>query len=98
MGYDTQSPNIPNGLFKSKLVLILMISCDKAAEICDKSQYEEAGFWDILKLKIHVFYCKHCKAHSKKNTQLTALCNKANLHTMSASDKEELKKSLQKEL
>ena len=30
----------------------MKINCDEATTICDKSQYKEAGFWEIIKLNI----------------------------------------------
>jgi hypothetical protein len=49
------------------------ISCEKAATICDKSQYGEASFGEILKLKIHFIFCKICKCYSSQNSILTKL-------------------------
>lgn len=72
-----------------------MISCDKAATICDKTQYREATLIEILKLKFHLFMCKACSEHSKKNTQFTSLCQKANLQSLSEQDKLQMKKQLQ---
>jgi hypothetical protein len=75
-----------------------MISCDKAATICDKTQYGEATFWDILKLKFHLFMCKTCSSFSKKNTQLTTLCEKANLRGLSEQDKLTMKERIKTNL
>ena len=74
-----------------------MISCDKASEICNKSQYKEAGFWDIWKLRFHILFCKHCSSHTKKNTYLTGLCEKANLHTLSAKENEAIKQRIKEQ-
>jgi hypothetical protein len=49
------------------------ISCEKATTICDKSQYGEASFREILKLKIHFIFCKICKCYSSQNSLLTKL-------------------------
>jgi len=35
-----------------------MISCDKAAIICNKAQYREATFMEKIKLRFHLFMCK----------------------------------------
>ena len=72
-----------------------MISCDKAAIICNKAQYGEASFKDKLKLRLHLFICKTCSAFTKKNTQLTTLCEKANLHGLSEQEKVKMKEQLQ---
>jgi len=49
----------------------LFISCDEAKEICDKSQYGEATFWEKVKLTIRLSWCSISKKYSKKNQQLT---------------------------
>lgn len=71
-----------------------MISCEKAKLICNKAQYNEASFFDKIKLKFHLFICKACFGHSKKNSELTALCNKAQLHRLSEGDKEVMRRKL----
>ncbi|ADV48059.1 hypothetical protein I2486_03735 [Cellulophaga sp. E16_2] len=71
-----------------------MISCEKAALICDKAQYEEATFVEKVKLKFHILFCKFCSVHTKKNTQLTSLCDKAKLTNLSELDKEKMKNDL----
>ncbi|GMN10972.1 hypothetical protein MTsPCn9_27160 [Croceitalea sp. MTPC9] len=76
----------------------MKISCDKAAEICNKSQYKEASWWQILKLRFHILYCKSCAKFSAKNTKFTSLCDSANLKTLESSDKESMKKALKEQL
>lgn len=71
-----------------------MDSCEKALHICNKSQYQEASFWEILRLKYHLFICAKCAGHSKKNGRLTELCDQAALKSLSLAEKEELKKKL----
>lgn len=72
----------------------MMISCEKAVDICNKAQYREATNWDILKLKFHLFLCKGCLSHSQKNNKLTSLCKKANLVTLTEEEKKKMKQSL----
>jgi hypothetical protein len=72
----------------------MMISCDKAATICDKAQYKEATFFEKLKLNVHVLICKACAKHTKRNTKFTSLCNKANLNSLSEQEKLEIKQKL----
>ncbi len=76
----------------------MKISCEEASTICNKSQYKEAGFWEILKLKLHILMCKTCAKFTKQNTALTSLCERAGLNTLSESDKEAMKKDLEKHL
>lgn len=72
-----------------------MISCEKAAKICNKSQYNEASLWEKLQLHMHLLVCKTCAKFSKKNTQLTSLCDQANLQGLSEKEKAEMKRKLQ---
>lgn len=72
-----------------------MISCEKAATICNKTQYREATFMEKMKLRFHLFICKNCSKFTKQNTELTAICDKANLQALSEHQKESMKKDLQ---
>ncbi|WP_420320237.1 hypothetical protein [Flagellimonas sp.] len=76
----------------------MKISCEEASEICNKSQYKEASFWQIVKLKLHIFMCKTCAKFTKQNTALTSLCDRAGLSVLSESEKETMKKDLEKHL
>lgn len=51
----------------------LLISCDEATTICDKTQYSEATLLEKIKLNIHLLRCKFCKIYSKQNNILTML-------------------------
>ena len=73
----------------------MKISCEQASHICNKSQYKEAGFWEILRLRLHILTCKACASFTKKNTALTSLCERAGLNTLSEADKESMKKDLE---
>ncbi len=73
-----------------------MISCEKAAIICNKTQYREATFMEKLKLQFHLLICKTCSAFTKKNTELTTLCEKANLQSLSEQEKLKMKEQLQR--
>lgn len=77
----------------------IFISCDEATTICNKSQYKEASFLEIVKLKIHLFSCKICGAYSKQNATLTKVCSK-HLHKTEGERKlcKEEKEALQKEV
>ncbi len=75
-----------------------MISCEKAAKICNKSQYGEASFIEKMKLKFHLLMCKTCSTFSKKNTSFTALCEKANLQSLSEGEKLKMKEQLQNKI
>lgn len=72
----------------------MKISCEQAADICNRSQYKESSFWERLKLRLHLRFCKTCKNYSKKNAKLTTLCDKAGLSSLSKEDKESMKRNL----
>ena len=79
-----------------------MINCNEATSICDKNQYCEASFFDKVRLGLHNFLCHKCKLYSEQNEVMTKIF-KTHLHKTTAAklcaeDKEELKKSLEKEL
>jgi len=71
-----------------------MISCEKAALICNKTQYKESTFWEKLKLRYHLMMCKTCSAFTQQNTEFTTLCEKANLSSLSEQDKLKMKEQL----
>lgn len=75
----------------------IFINCEEAVHICDKSQYKEATFWQLIKLNMHMVYCKLCRKYTKKNSKLTKLCSHANLKTLSAEEKEKIQKLLDSE-
>lgn len=75
----------------------MKITCDQAAVICNKSQYKEASWFEILKLKLHHLYCSVCAQHSSKNAKLTNLCQKARLQALSEDEKMMLKQNLKKQ-
>ncbi|KKN13617.1 hypothetical protein LCGC14_1004550 [marine sediment metagenome] len=75
----------------------MMISCKKAALICNKVQYREATFLERLKLKFHLFVCKNCPEFSRQNSRLTSLCQQADLRSLSETDKKKMKEILKEE-
>lgn len=76
----------------------MKITCEEASNICNKSQYHEASFWDIVKLRIHLLYCKACRAYSKKNSELTTMCDRAGLNMLSKDEKKRMKEDLEKKI
>ncbi|QCX02376.1 hypothetical protein FGM00_13720 [Aggregatimonas sangjinii] len=71
-----------------------MISCEKAALICNKTQYEEATSWEKFKLRFHLLICKTCSKFSEQNGQLTSICEKAKLQALSEEQKSQMKEQL----
>jgi len=76
----------------------MKINCEQAAHICDKSQYNEASLWEIIKLKLHHAYCKACLKHSQMNSKLTELCSRSKIHVLDEHIKNTMKKDLEKQL
>ncbi len=74
-----------------------MISCEKAAIICNKAQYNEATFMEKMKLRFHLLMCRTCSKFTKKNTEFTTLCEKANLQSLGEEEKLKMKEQLQRE-
>ena len=72
-----------------------MISCEEAKEICNKVQYNEATFLEKLRLWFHKFMCKFCTQFTKQNSELTSLCRKADLKSLSKAEKAQMKQQLQ---
>jgi len=80
----------------------IMINCDEASTICDKSQYCEAGFFDKLRLQMHLFLCKKCGLYSEQNKTMskifkTHLLNHSHM-SLKKKDKEALKTHFEKHL
>jgi len=69
-------------------------SCQDAAHFSDKLQYEEASFWEKLKLKMHIAYCERCREYNKKNSRLTQLFSEKNYNVLDKQDLETMKQKV----
>lgn len=74
------------------------LECRDAEHICDKNQYKEAGFWEKMKLTLHMAYCRACRKYTVKNTKLTQAIQSPKVQTVSQSEKDALKKKLEQQL
>ena len=78
----------------------LHLTCDEATTICDKSQYNEASFFEKIQLNLHFLGCKICRLYTKQNTRMSGLFKmkskdcKSKINCLSSTDKEVLKKQL----
>lgn len=72
----------------------MKISLEKAKQICTKSQYGEATWWELLQLNVYLLFSKECSDFSAKNKKLTSLCERAGLDTLSEDEKDDMKKKL----
>jgi len=76
----------------------LFISCDEAKEICDKSQYGEATFWEKVKLTIRLSWCSISKKYSKKNKQLTNVIKTSEVDCLKQAERDALKAEFTQQL
>jgi len=74
------------------------MKCEEAGHVCDKNQYEEAGFWEKIRLNIHLLYCKACRKHVARNTKLTKAIKNSNLKSMPQKDKDIINDKLRQEM
>ena len=74
------------------------MKCQEANHVCDKSQYNEAGFWEKVRLTIHLIYCRACRKYSSQNKKLTKTIANSDLKSISQDDKKVMKNKLQEEL
>ncbi len=71
------------------------LKCAEAANICDRSEYEESSLREKLKLRLHLFFCKNCKKYQERNRRLTQLLKKSGLQSCSATEKDNFRKKME---
>ncbi len=82
------------------MLKFLKVSCKEANEICNKSQYKEATFFEQVRLEYHISFCRVCALYSKQNRKLTDILKSKSIdcenrvHYMSEEDKELLKQKM----
>jgi hypothetical protein len=82
----------------------MKLTCDQATTICDKSQYNEASFFEKLKLSLHLFLCKKCGKYAKQNSIMTQCYNRKRINDCSKNqclcdeEKKIMEKNLYKKL
>ncbi|MDC1226811.1 hypothetical protein N8013_04095 [Algibacter sp.] len=76
----------------------VMIPCDEANLVCDKTQYKEATLLEKIKLNIHLIYCKVCRKYSKNNKTLSKTIKKSNIECLDKTCKDTMKKDFEKVL
>jgi len=72
--------------------------CKETNHKCDKHQYGELKFFEMLLMKFHLFLCQPCREYSKRNKQLTDTINSVELHLLPDEEKAKLKSKLQAEI
>ncbi len=76
----------------------IFIPCDEANHVCDKNQYKEASLWSLIKLNIHLIYCRACRKYTVNNTKLTKVMKKGEVEYLDTSTKNDMKKEFEKAL
>lgn len=74
------------------------LKCNEATRVCDKSQYEEASFFEKFLLVIHLFFCKICRGYSSRNGKLSEAIKSAEIKTLREDEKQVLKERLSREI
>ncbi len=74
------------------------MKCEEASHVCDKNQYKEAGFWEKIRLNIHLLYCSACRKYVIRNNKLTKTIKNSNLKSMPQEDKNTIKEKLHQEM
>ncbi|MGE5943557.1 MAG: hypothetical protein ACM31G_04365 [Flavobacteriales bacterium] len=76
----------------------IMVPCDEAHHVCDKTQYKESSLWEKIKLRIHLLYCKACRKYTKNNKKLSNTIHKAKVECLDKKCKEAMKQEFEKAL
>lgn len=76
----------------------LFLKCNETVHVCDKCQYEEASFFEKLKMKIHHLLCKCCRDYSSNNSKLTKSIKSAKIESFPSQKKELLKTKIKQEM
>ena len=76
----------------------LKLSCQEANHVCDKNQYKEAGFWEKVKLNIHLIYCAACRKYTSRNMKLTKAMKSSKVEVFDTTAKDKMKTAFEQEL
>ncbi|WP_298555459.1 hypothetical protein [uncultured Algibacter sp.] len=76
----------------------VMIPCDEANHVCDKTQYNDATLWEKIKLNIHLIYCRACRKYTKNNAKLTKTIKTSKVECLDKKCKDDMKKDFNKAL
>lgn len=75
-----------------------ILKCTEANHVCDKNQYKDASLMELIKLNIHLIYCRACQKYTARNNRLSKLFKKSNVRTMPLDQKAALKARLRQEM
>jgi len=74
----------------------ILVPCKEANHVCDKIQYEEASFWEKIKLSMHLIYCRACRKYSINNNRLSNTIKTSKVACLDKKCKDAMKKELDK--
>lgn len=77
----------------------IIISCKDAGQYIQKKEEGALGSWANFQLKIHLLYCKLCRAYEKQSAKLNELLEnhfEPNKSSQNKDFKEKLKAEIQK--
>ena len=67
------------------------LKCIEAAQVCDKTQYKEAGRFERFSLKLHLLLCGGCRNYSSNNKKLSKAIKSSKLQTLPPEEKRRMK-------
>jgi len=76
----------------------IFLNCTEANHTCNKTQYNDASFFEKIKLNLHLLYCRACRKYSSNNAKLTKVMYESELEFLNTSEKDSLKNNFDKEL
>ena len=76
----------------------VFLKCEEANHTCDKNQYKEASFLELIKLNFHLIYCSVCRKYTARNSKLSKMLSRSNVAVMPKTDKELLRERLRQEM
>lgn len=79
-----------------KKKMFFLIDCTKAANYCDKEQYNETGFRERTTMYLHLLFCRACRAYLSQNSLLTKLIEKAKIRRCTPEEKKKIRERFKK--
>lgn len=60
---------------KNKLMIKMMLSCEKATELIEKKHHKNLSFNEQFQLKLHTSMCNACKSYEKQSKVIESALN-----------------------
>ncbi|OFY98788.1 MAG: hypothetical protein A3K10_01405 [Bacteroidetes bacterium RIFCSPLOWO2_12_FULL_31_6] len=68
---------------------ILKLSCKKATELVEQQEFVKLGFFENLKLKIHLSICKACCSYHEQSKAIDYFFNQNSATSLAKEEQEE---------